>query len=245
MGDEDFNFDDGGFDDAFADSAAEQSNSGDFNADFVDEFTDPLGLESSMSAEDTTDFDAQGDGFGEKDDVFGTSDDDFSADAFADFGDSSSSEEKSSDSSGFSEDDLKFDESDDFEFNTPENIEVPVLNDNFGRSEFARDGVNADEDFSDMFGRKKDDDGVPRVDMSGMDRLVDSGDLTCVAVASGNQLVYVAHGSEGRLGFLIKFLGAALGGRLVRFKLGDEDIETLKNNPVAFNEEFKKYLEVE
>ena len=94
-----------------------------------------------------------------------------------------------------------------------------------------------------MWNRKTDENGIPEIDMSGMDKLEDNGDMICVAVTSGDNIVYVAHGTEGKLGFLVKFLGAALGGRLVTIKLGDENIDYLKNNPVEFRETFKSYVE--
>lgn len=91
---------------------------------------------------------------------------------------------------------------------------------------------------------QKTEDGVPVVDMAGMGKVQDDGDPVCIAIAQGQELVYVAHGTEGRLGFAIRFLGAALGGRLVHFKLEGEDIEKLKDDPIAFTETFKKHLEV-
>ncbi len=115
----------------------------------------------------------------------------------------------------------------------------------YNRFEFEREDTEGEDiDFDAIWEENEKEDEAPSVDMRGMNNLPDDGDLICIALAHGDQLVYLTHGTEGKLGHVLKFLGAALGGRLVRFKLEGEDIEKLKDDSVAFSETFRKYMEV-
>ena len=202
---------------------------------------DDFGLESADNEEDIEiNFDFDGDPDEEFDSAEAAKEDaEFSA-AFGD--DDFGLPESDSDFGSFDDGSIEFDESESGNSNAFENNKKQGFVKE-GPSEFAKSGVEDDLDLDDVWNRKTDENGIPEIDMSGMDKLEDNGDMICVAVTSGDNIVYVAHGTEGKLGFLVKFLGAALGGRLVTIKLGDENIDYLKNNPVEFRETFKSYVE--
>ena len=86
---------------------------------------------------------------------------------------------------------------------------------------------------------------VVDVDLSKYADMADSGNPVVLALVHGGYIVYLAHGTQGKLAPTIKFLEHSIGANLVQIPLGDENIEELKADAKAFNLYYRKYAEGE
>lgn len=81
-----------------------------------------------------------------------------------------------------------------------------------------------------------------KVDLSKYENIEDGGSNLVLAIARGERLAYLAHGTAYRLKPLIDFLNRAIGAKLVVIERGEEDIEALKRDAFAFDSYYKSYI---
>lgn len=110
-------------------------------------------------------------------------------------------------------------------------------------------GSSDDFDFDSAFagedakGQVTQDEIVIDVDLDKYENMADSGAPIVLALVSGKDIVYLAHGTQGKLAPTIKFMEKAVGTALVQIPLGDEDIEALSKDAKQFSSYYKKFVE--